>query len=316
VRRLAEAGALLAALLVGCEDDEIRRYRVRTIETPIRPPLRTLAAVVPKFNLVWFVKMMGPGPEVEAERARFEAFVLSLRFPKRGPRIEWTEPEGWTQGPARGMRFATFFAGSKEPRMEVSVTPLGPEAGSVLGNVNRWRRELGLSPIDEARLGAYVRRIDVDGGPAMIVDLSAGEPSRPRSPLSYMVPDGWTEITGAGSMRVAAFSIDEGGRRAEATIVVLGGDAGGVAANVNRWRGQIGLAPVDEVEVVKGLMTMRVSEIEAKMADLTGSAERILAVIVSRSGHTWFFKLQGPGELVARNKEKFESFLSSVRFEP
>jgi hypothetical protein len=128
------------------------------------------------------------------------------------------------------------------------------------------------------------------------------------------VPEGWKEIPGSGSMRVAAFGVEEGAQRAEATVVSLSGDAGGVTANVNRWRGQVGLPPTAEADIAKELTTITVSGIEGRMADLTGAQERILAVLVSRSGQTWFFKMQGPRDLIEKSREKFEGFVRSVRF--
>lgn len=310
----------MAAWAVGCEEPRIERYRVPRVDPAPRPPLRTLAVIIPRNDLIWFAKMMGPSHRVEAERNGFEKFVRSLRFPATGPRIEWTVPEGWAVAPAKGMRFATFVVGEDSPRLEVTLVPLGPEAASILDNVNRWRRELGLGPIDDSRLPRYLRRLEVDGGPAVFVELFAAEEgeaaaSRPAvRPLTWTAPPGWQELPSPGPMRAAAFRVEEDGLAAEVTIVGLGGEGGGIPANVNRWRGQIGLAPAAESEILGDLVSVPTTSGEAKLVDLVGEQERILAAIVPHEGMTWFFKMQGPKELVGRRRHEFESFVRSAEF--
>lgn len=313
----AIAGALAS---FGCEEPRIERYRVPRVDPAPRPPLRTLAAIVPRRDMVWFAKLMGPSPKVEAERKRFEEFVQSLRFPTHGPRVEWALPEGWTVVPSKGMRFATFAVGKDLPRMEITLVPLGPEAGSILENVNRWRRELGLGPIGEPSLARYLRRLEVDGGPALLVELSAAEQGESASsppaarPLTWSAPPDWRELSSPGPMRTAAFRVQENGDAAEVTIVGLGGSAGGISANVNRWRGQIGLSPAGEAEIMQGLVSVPLSSGEAKLVDLVGEHERILVAIVPHGEMTWFFKMQGPKDLVGRRRGEFESFIRSARF--
>ena len=52
-------------------------------------------------------------------------------------------------------------------------------------------------------------------------------------------------------MRVASFGISQDGKQADVSVIPLGGMAGTDPANVNRWRGQVGLGPLAEAEVSK-----------------------------------------------------------------
>jgi hypothetical protein len=73
------AGLLLCALAnTGCRRDEIRAYSV-----PKEPKekVRLLAAIIPQKDQTWFVKLMGPADNVEAQRESFLKFVRSIRFP-------------------------------------------------------------------------------------------------------------------------------------------------------------------------------------------------------------------------------------------
>jgi hypothetical protein len=63
--------------------------------------------------------------------------------------LAWKLPKGWTEARAGGMRFATLKP-STPGKVDVSVVMLPGAAGGELPNVNRWRGQIGLPPVDEA----------------------------------------------------------------------------------------------------------------------------------------------------------------------
>src|SRR5207302_1076337 len=72
-----------------------------------------------------------------------------------------------------------------------------------------------------------------------------GELSGENKP-EWQVPAGWKEVS-SGPMLAAKFIVagpDEA--QAVVNVSVAGGEGGGLLANVNRWRNQLGLAPVAE----------------------------------------------------------------------
>ena len=50
-------------------------------------------------------------------------------------------------------------------------------------------------------------------------------------------------------MRLASFEIPYSGGVGELSIIQLGGEGGGLEANVTRWRGQICLGPLSRFEI-------------------------------------------------------------------
>lgn len=64
--------------------------------------------------------------------------------------IQWTAPEGWQQGPEKMMRVVTYTTGSAE----CYITTLAGEAGGALSNINRWAKQMGQTPLDEAAVAA------------------------------------------------------------------------------------------------------------------------------------------------------------------
>jgi hypothetical protein len=151
---------------------------------------------------------------------------------------------------------------------------------------------------------------------AMPATMPPGLPAPDNSalpPLKYVLPAGWTEKP-LTTMRVASFSISENGKQADASVIPMGGAAGGVTANVKRWRGQVGLPPVTDDEAAKLAEKVSVGDQPADLFDLAGGGQRILAAIFHRDDTTWFFKITGDDALVEKQKNTFVSFLKTVQF--
>jgi hypothetical protein len=122
-------------------------------------------------------------------------------------------------------------------------------------------------------------------------------------------------------MRVASFKVQADGKVADVSVIPLPGVAGGDLPNVNRWRGQVGLGQVTEVELNKSATKLEVAGQPALLHEMTGTnpssgeATRILGAIQHRDGMAWFFKMTGDDQLVAKQRASFLEFLKSVKFE-
>lgn len=119
-------------------------------------------------------------------------------------------------------------------------------------------------------------------------------------------------------MRKATFAVKgDAGATADLSITAFPGDTGGVPANLNRWRGQIGLPPLPETEVTAGLEHLEANGLHVDVVDMAGavggSPTRLLGAIIPHRGETWFVKLTGPDALVAREKSALLEFLRTVR---
>ncbi|MFO1488419.1 MAG: hypothetical protein U1F65_08070 [Verrucomicrobiota bacterium] len=149
--------------------------------------------------------------------------------------------------------------------------------------------------------------------PAALPPMMAEAGAQPR--LVWTLPAGWQEVP-AAQMRLASFAVNGAdGKKADVSIIPLGGAAGGELSNVNRWRGQVGLAPVTEEELSKLGESLQVAGTEAKLYDLTGGQSHILVTSLQRDGTSYFFKMTGDDELVGKQKGSFIAFLKSVKFE-
>lgn len=132
--------------------------------------------------------------------------------------------------------------------------------------------------------------------------------------VTWQLPDGWTPVK-ASSARYATLAITGAdGSKGELAVTHFPGDVGGDLANVNRWRAQIGLKPIDEAALSSSVTQVTAGPKKIKVIDATGPQNRCAAGWVFHGGETWFFKFTGPDALVGAEKAKFNAFLESIRF--
>lgn len=164
-------------------------------------------------------------------------------------------------------------------------------------------------PTDSPNPGLPPGHPDISSAPAAAFPAPAGLPQ-----LTWTAPDGWTQVPG-GEMRVASFKVTgAAGKAADVSVVPLPGQAGSDDANVNRWRGQVGLSPQSPEELKKSAETIEAGGQSAQLYDLAGSAGRILGVIQRREDTAWFYKMTGDSDLVEQQKPAFVAFLKSLSF--
>lgn len=137
---------------------------------------------------------------------------------------------------------------------------------------------------------------------------------------AWQVPSGWQEQPPTQMLLAKFLAQGPDGAKAEVTVSSFPGEVGGLLANVNRWRSQVGLGPVDAAELSKGLTPLDVGGVKAMLVDVTGKdpdsgqKSRLVGAIVPQGGRTWFFKMKGDEPAVEREKKGFIEFVQSVRF--
>lgn len=148
-------------------------------------------------------------------------------------------------------------------------------------------------------------------GSTMQVLPGMAEAAAAAGTIAYTVPEGWTELPPEG-IRKANLRVQDGKGSAEVTVLVFPGSVGGVAANVNRWRQQIGLEPSTETDPAALGTERTISGHGARFVRLEGGTQSILGAILPFHGETWFFKMQGDSDTVLAQDEAMQTFLDSV----
>lgn len=140
-------------------------------------------------------------------------------------------------------------------------------------------------------------------------------------PFAYEIPEGWRRLSVPGEFSILTFRA--AGEHVKVTVSPLQGEAGGLAPNVNRWRRQLGLEPAPAGQIEQSAEPIQVDGGAGHLVDITGPPDekggqpprRVVGVILPRKDITWFFKMDGPGPLVAAEKDAFQKLLQSVKFD-
>jgi hypothetical protein len=147
------ASVTAAFLLGGCErpDQEIKVYRVA--KAPLEAAPASEAAL--PTNASSPSSMPGAAPSTPMTAAI---------------------PADWEPQPLSQMRQASFLVhGDNGAVADISFVTLGPAAGNVLDNVNRWLGQLAQPPITAEKLASTIQPLPTARGEVAIVDL-AGQP--------------------------------------------------------------------------------------------------------------------------------------------
>ena len=116
-------------------------------------------------------------------------------------------------------------------------------------------------------------------------------------------------------MRLASFEIPGEGDPGDVSVSNLSGTGGGLLSNVNRWRGQVGMAPLDDAGLARESIAIDLDGgRKATLVDLGGGPKRILGAIVPDGDKTWFFKLTAPDALARKEKEAFMAWVKSLKW--
>jgi hypothetical protein len=367
------AAVFVALTLTGCGRDSVKVYKVDANDTTTAP---AVPAAMP-------ATMPGDLPAPDNS---------SL------PKLKYTLPDGWKEKALTQLRVASFEVPDHGKTADVSVIPLSGMAGGDLANVNRWRGQVGLSPLPETELQKLAEKIEVAGQAADLYDvagtapgsgdaariigvishrddtawffkmtgdadlvekqkanfiaflksvafdksaapstmdmsqlpashpaipsMNSGAPTAPTadaaSKPTWTVPADWKEGQLAQFL-VAKFVIGSGDATAAVNISQLSGDGGGLAANVNRWRAQLGQTPQTEDAIAK-LPMIDASGVKATVVEIAGTDARsgkpanLVGVVLPLNGQTWFYKLMGDGQIVAAQKDVFIQFVQSAKY--
>jgi hypothetical protein len=89
------------------------------------------------------------------------------------PMTNLPAPPNWEPQPLAQMRQASFLVhGDNGAVADISFVSLGPAAGNLLDNVNRWLGQLSQPPITQEKLASMVQELPSPRGKIAVVDLT------------------------------------------------------------------------------------------------------------------------------------------------
>ena len=160
-----------------------------------------------------------------------------------------------------------------------------------------------LSGCQRDEIRAYRVPKEIESTPAV-----TPKPTR-QVAVEWVVPDSWRELDTVVDMRIATFQAEDG---LEVTVASFQGSVGGLLANINRWRGQIGLPETDEQGMAESIE--RLEHVDVIVVDLQSDASHIFGTVINvGDGKTWFVKAVGPAESIDAVKADLVAFSKTFR---
>lgn len=140
--------------------------------------------------------------------------------------------------------------------------------------------------------------------------------------FDYSLPEGWVEKAPSSMVLLSLQTGSPPELLADVSVSAFPGDVGGQAANVNRWRRQVGLGPLDPDSAVALITSKEIAGLEGWQVELTGPAGatatgdpiRMMVSAVAHNGKTWFFKMTGPAPAIEGAVDQYQAFVESVTF--
>jgi hypothetical protein len=302
-------------------------------------------------------------------------------IPVNAAPIHWTTPSTWQELAPTSIRIGNFLVkGQDGAKAEAAIFSFPGSVGTELDNVNRWRKEVKLPPIEADQITSEPVTVDsLDGklyefaGPAEHIVVASvprngamwfikmqgdkdvvtdaepvfrdflhsihfssegGGATQPAAEAvaapaadsgssdepKWNLPGNWTEKAPGPMLFKSYTAVDKDGQTANVTVSFFPGDVGGTFANVNRWRGQMGLPPVGQDDLATVTQTLETDSGKGTLVDFTGTDARtgqpgrLVAIMLPHGDNTWFYKLSGPVSTVENQKPGFVKFVQTVHY--
>ncbi len=140
-----------------------------------------------------------------------------------------------------------------------------------------------------------------------------------RGVMQWDLPQGWRVEPNRSPIRFATLSAGSGDDAIEVSITKL---AGGVGANINRWRTQVGLERLSDADAAASATEIKAQGATGWMVDLSGPSDeqedwepkRMLAAIFPGKDSSWFVKTTATASTIEAHRSAFVALCESVRF--
>jgi hypothetical protein len=165
-------------------------------------------------------------------------------------------------------------------------------------------------------------------GPPRVITPSGETRDEKVAELALKVPKEWETQPVTSQMRLAQFVLPGPGGDAELVVFRFPGGAGGVQANIDRWKGQFKAPEGKSIDDVTKTNTFDAGKLKITLVDVSGHYAaperpgsptmvdepdyRMLSAIVEGSGDAFFLKALGPQKTIDLWVKPYEEMLKAA----
>ncbi len=203
------------------------------------------------------------------------------------------------------------------PAFGITVKFVGPKeiVAAERGNFDQFIRTLGFNQGAAAGAGTS----GAESAPPAATPPAANSGAGSAPGIKWQVPSGWTVGSGS-SMRLVTLDVPGG---AQLWVTPLSGGAGGVKANLDRWRHEVGMAPLTEDEF-NALPKLKILGVDTPWVDVSGAYKgmggpttlpavaRVFAAACAQPDSLVTIKMVGPPETLEKERSHFTAFCQSL----
>ena len=161
----------------------------------------------------------------------------------------------------------------------------------------------------------YINTYKLPKTNSVSINRSSSEDINKKTPFSWDIPAKWNE-SNKSSMRLASFSASYIDGLADISITSFSGQGGGILANVNRWRKQLGLNPAPLNQINNSIVIKKSELGNYKLIKIINEKEpssAFLCSIIEIKNSTVFVKMNASVNGIDQLEEEFIAFCSSFK---
>ena len=134
--------------------------------------------------------------------------------------------------------------------------------------------------------------------------------------FTHTLPEGWVEKPASSMVLLSLQSGTSPHELVNVAVSAFPGEVGGQLANINRWRRQIGMGPIEADAMAAMVKLVTIAGMDAWQVDLTGEGDVVRMVVsaVFHDGKTWFVKMTGSSEAVSGQLASYQFYIESIKF--
>ena len=132
-------------------------------------------------------------------------------------------------------------------------------------------------------------------------------------PYQWVVPKNWATMPSESGFDRARYRVSVGDQAVIVAITSMTGAAPDMLSNLNRWRGQLKMAPATPSELTSSVTSKKLGEFSTQWASVSNGTDAFEIAFIRHDDENWFFKASGSHAAVKAMIPQLQQLISSMQ---